>query len=198
MGSGPSAAGLAPLVVGKYPIIATNLSYRLTTPSDVLYAADAAFWRHYTGAGSHPGLKLSCSAHAVTHCRDVRLVSIVHATDMVFGPIGEIGAGGNSGFQALNLAVQFGAQRVLLAGLDFHGAHWHDDHKAGLRNPSERVMKSWAHMLDDQADRLRDWGVDILNLSRSSALKNYEKLELEPHGTEHHDHRRNQYMGTVD
>ncbi|HCZ48509.1 MAG TPA: hypothetical protein DCZ11_05850, partial [Gammaproteobacteria bacterium] len=43
--------------------------------------------------------------------------------------------GGNSGYQALNLAVLLGAERVILLGYDMHGGHWHGRHGGRLNNP---------------------------------------------------------------
>lgn len=175
LGSGASAASIAPYVDGRFPIIATNLSFRLVDSDCVLYAADAGFWLAYPDARMHPGLKLSASVRAQQYCPAVRLVDIhsEHRLTMCEGPVGVIGHGGNSGFQAVNLAVQFGARRVFLAGLDYCGTHWHDDHPAQLRNPDAERLNTWAATFDSQADLLRKWGVSVVNLSPNSALRNY-------------------------
>lgn len=179
IGAGPSAADLAPHLRGRCRIIAINLSYRLVPDADVLYAADSAFWQHYHDARSFAGLKLSPDERSRLYCASVLPVIIprdcgVRHERMIREPIGHIGTGaGNSGFQAVNLAVQFGAARVLLAGLDYAGRHWHEDHPFTLRNPSEQQFKHWRKALDDAAPTLEQWGVDVVNLSSTSTLKGF-------------------------
>jgi hypothetical protein len=104
------------------------------------------------------------------------------ADRIVTHPPGTIGWGGNSGFQALNLAVQWGAARILLVGYDLrldHGIHWHGPHGAGLHNPNDRSVARWAAVLDGQAERLAALGLDIVNTSPISALRRYRRASLE-------------------
>lgn len=94
---------------------------------------------------------------------------------------GVIGSGGNSGFQALNLAVQFGARTIVLVGYDYRidqGLHWHGRHKAGLNNPTQHNIARWRRRLDDQAGRLAALGVEVLNASPVSALTAFPKVSL--------------------
>jgi hypothetical protein len=58
--------------------------------------------------------------------------------------------GGNSGYQAVNLALQWGAAEIILLGytmmLGANGkAHWHQDHRGN--NPTRDQLATWAsHM----------------------------------------------------
>lgn len=95
---------------------------------------------------------------------------------------GVIGWGGNSGFHALNLAVQFGAARIVLVGYDMTlagGIHWHGPHPARLNNPTGRSLMRWADILDAQAPLLAAIGVTVLNASPVSALTAFPKVSLE-------------------
>lgn len=97
-------------------------------------------------------------------------------------PPGTIGWGGNSGFQALNLAVQWGAARVVLVGYDMtlaHGTHWHGRHGAGLHNPTDRSIARWRAVLDGAAEQLAALGIDVVNTSAISALTRYRRASLE-------------------
>ncbi|WP_090229681.1 hypothetical protein [Filomicrobium insigne] len=92
-----------------------------------------------------------------------------------------LGWGGNSGFHALNLAVQFGAKRVVLVGYDMRidrGVHWHGRH-IRMGNPTESAIRRWRQCLDAVAPRLASLGVDVLNASPISALTAYRKCSLE-------------------
>lgn len=173
MGSGASAAQIAPHVVGRFPIIATNLSFRLAGPECVLYAADAGFWATYADAREHPGLKVAPTERARQMVPTIITCEI--ATDdphrMRRGPVGTIGHGGNSGYQAVNLAAQWGARVIYLAGLDYCGGHWHEDHPARLRNPPPDYLDEWAAHLDAAACTLAAWGIEVINLSSTSTLR---------------------------
>jgi hypothetical protein len=94
-------------------------------------------------------------------------------------PAGTLGAGGNSGFQAVNLAAQLGARRVILIGFDFKGKHWHDDHAKPLRNPDPSGMLRWVGHMDAAAEQYRAWGVEIVNASPVSALRAYPRVPIE-------------------
>lgn len=182
MGSGVSAYDIAPHVVGRFPIIGTNLAFRLgLTETDVLYAADAGFWRWYPDAHEFPGLKVAPDKRCQEYCPDVVLCEIVKADwkhDRLHNvKLGRIGNGGNSGFQALNLAIQFGATRILLAGLDFADGHWHEDHKPPLHNPESDNLARWREKMDAQAALIRSWGIEVYNLSPISKLKAFPYVD---------------------
>jgi hypothetical protein len=100
---------------------------------------------------------------------------------LLFNRFGELGWGGNGGFHALNLALQFGARRVVLVGYDMRvdlGVHWHGKHPKGMNNPSDVNTRRWRQVLDAQAPLLRDMGVEVLNASPVSALEAYPKVNF--------------------
>lgn len=101
---------------------------------------------------------------------------------MQFDRFGVLGAGGNSGFQALNLAVQTGATRIALVGFDMHlaaGVHWHGRHPPGMNNPTAQVIAGWREGLDAAAPMLQALGVDVVNCNPHSALRAYRHQSLE-------------------
>lgn len=94
---------------------------------------------------------------------------------------GTIGWGGNSGFQAINLAVQFGCKRIVLVGMDMHdqdGVHWHGKHEGHLRNPTTKSLVKWRGLIDAQRPLLDSLGVEVVNASRTSALTAYPKIDF--------------------
>ncbi len=166
--------------ISHYPTIVVNRSFELRPDAEVLYAADSGFWTVYKDAREFNGLKICPMVQAKQVVPSIITVQIKRNRDgqsiheMQKGPIGTIGHGGNSGFQAVNLAVQFGASRILLAGFDYCGDHWHEDHSIRLRNPTENNLKLWAQRFDSQAEILKSrFNVDVVNLSERTALKNY-------------------------
>lgn len=100
---------------------------------------------------------------------------------IIFEPIGRIGWGGNGGFHALNLAVQFGLRKIILCGFDMslaNGVHWHGRHGGGLNNPTQGNIDRWRGILDAQAPALAERGVEVVIGSPGSSLSAYRKLEL--------------------
>lgn len=94
---------------------------------------------------------------------------------------GEIGAGGSSCFQALNLAVQFGSCDIALVGCDARvdlGKHWHADHAGELRNPHQATADIWVSSFDEAAADLAGLGVRVTNCSPVSALTKFPKAAL--------------------
>lgn len=101
---------------------------------------------------------------------------------LVSDPVGTVGWGGNSGFQALNLAWQFGPSRIVLVGFDMRidaGLHWHGPHPTGMNNPSLRRCERWRRALDAVAPVLEASGVEVLNASPISTLTAYPTCSLE-------------------
>lgn len=93
-----------------------------------------------------------------------------------------IGAGGNSGFQAVNLAAQFGSRHVILVGFDMSvaaGVHWHPDHLGACGNPDVEKAARWRELMDAQAGALACAGITVVNASVESALAAYPKCSLE-------------------
>lgn len=180
--SGPSALGVNLLAAkGRARVIAVNNSWGLCPWADLLYACDAEWWR--TGAGDgFRGLKVSAAEVAGVERVGLKVEPGGWSRAMVAEPAGVIGAGSSSGFQALNLAVQFGARRVVLVGFDCRvdlGTHWHGDHKAGLRNPKGETADRWRKAFDGVAGQLRGMGVEVLNASVVSRLRGYDKVRFE-------------------
>lgn len=187
--SGPSAAGvdLTP-ARGRARLIAINGSWRLAPFADVLYACDPNWWLQRPGhAGGPPapvefaGLRVTQDRAAARRHDLARVALVIGGERIVSDQPGILGGGGNSGFQAINLAVQAGAARIVLVGYDFSleaGVHWHGKHAPGLNNPSAANLKRWAATLDRQAPALRALGVTVVNTSPASALKAFPKATL--------------------
>lgn len=131
------------------------------------------------------GLKLCQDGNACATYRDLHRVELNKDTGkpvlMVDVP-GMVGGGGNSGFQTLNLTVQFGVRRIALVGFDMHsagGLHWHGAHSANLNNPNDSNFVKWRAGLDGIAGDLAEIGVEVIDTSIDGALSAYPKMTLE-------------------
>jgi hypothetical protein len=179
VGSGPSAQGVdLTLARGQAKVIAINNSWQLAPWADALYACDAKWWHVNKAAlAEFAGLKVT----QATECPPVvHRVLLVQSAALATKP-GYVGSGSNSGFQASNLAVQFGATTLIWVGFDMRidrGLHWHGEHRNGLANPRPERVQMWRDYLDGAAPEFARLGVRVINASEVSALRNYPKMSL--------------------
>jgi hypothetical protein len=186
VGSGPSAAGAERELARRgrgVRVVAVNDSWRLCPDADIAYGCDGAWWKARQGlAQTFSGLRLTHDAGACIAFPGLRQVGIARGCDEILvGEPGILGDGGNSGFQAINLAVQCGARLLVLVGFDLRidrGVHWHGKHGRGLNNPTERNLDRWRGIIDGSAPRLHELGVAVINASEVSALEAFPKLSL--------------------
>jgi hypothetical protein len=181
--SGPSAKDVPiDAARGRARAIAINNSWQLAPWADALYATDFVWWERNRGVPEFAGLKISQDERLVDRpAWGVRLVTGRNDARILVTSPGEISHGGNSGFAALNLAVQFGVSRMVLVGYDMRvdrGLHWHGKHGDGLNNPADDTVRKWRRMIDGQAPVLAALGVVVINASPISALASYPKMSL--------------------
>lgn len=104
-----------------------------------------------------------------------------YSTRMHLEP-GTIGGGGNSGFQALNLAVQFGAKHILLIGFDMtdqSGIHWYGrNHWVGASNPNHTCFARWIAAFRGAAQDLARMNIEVVNASPHSAMECFPKRSI--------------------
>jgi len=96
--------------------------------------------------------------------------------------IGHIRTGANSGYQAIHLAIQSEAAKVLVLGVDMtlrHGIHWHGPHTSGLSNPSERFFQRCLPMFAALGEVATLKGVDVVNCSPTSLVTAFRRSTLE-------------------
>lgn len=185
VGTGPSAGdwslnGLK----DYYRCIVIKSSWRLAPWADVLYGLDRGWWIANNGCPEFKGLKVSPSPTAcrIYRLREVRLKTRAEILTKEKGVLGcglKTG-GGHSGFQAINLAVQFGAKRLLLVGFDMKingQAHWHKDYR-GVAKPDVARIETWRAALDACAPQFTALGVEVINCTKDSALRMYPIMSL--------------------
>jgi hypothetical protein len=93
-----------------------------------------------------------------------------------------ISGNGNSGMQAINLAVLFGARHILLLGFDMKVGpqgekHFHPDHPAPLTQA--QPFSDWIFKGVKVAEDLRKLGVFCLDCTPGGALYGFEKATLQ-------------------
>jgi len=144
--------------------------------ADVLFAMDRPWWNEY-GASVQPGPELWTTSREAAKVYGLHLVN-GEPGGGVSQRRNTVRLGGNSGFQALGLALLFGAARVVLLGYDMQltggRSHWHGDHR-NLGNPQPNRMRDWHARFEQLA---REASVPILNATRDTALVCFPRAEL--------------------
>lgn len=89
--------------------------------------------------------------------------------------------GGNSGYQAVALAVHFGAAQIVLLGYDMQNqgrqSHWHGNHQR-LGNPMAAKFPAWiAHF--EALKREVGKACRIVNATRETALRTFKRSSLD-------------------
>lgn len=153
-------------------VIAVNDAYRRLPFADVLYACDARWWGVHGHCAGFKGEKWS------SHSRDneklkeadlygLTLVKGCNRKGFSLDPE-HIHYGGNGGFQAVNLAILFGARRIVLVGFDMSGSHFFGFHPKPLRN-----TRSFDKYIEEfgAAAKMLPSDIRIVNATPGSALK---------------------------
>lgn len=172
---------------GKCRVIVINDNYRLAPWADALYACDRAWWEYHKPEFS--GLKFTQHklASPGESKRDkecaaklgVTAIAGINNPGLSRDP-SVIHHGGNSGYQAINLAFHLGVKRILLLGFDMQHTggkrHWFGDHPRPLNNAAG--IEGWRKAFTRLADDLRGEGVEVVNCSRETALTCFPRKKL--------------------
>lgn len=151
-------------------VIAINDNYKIAPFADVLYACDYKWWKWHEGAPEFEGEKWSIDRKAVQEWTDINYVSGSGGTGLSTES-DKIITGSNSGYQAINLAYLFGANRVILTGYDMcfgkdGRSHWFGDHPDNVRSN----YSAWLKLFDN----IKTQGlVEVINCTRNTALQSF-------------------------
>jgi hypothetical protein len=183
--TGPSLTPEVAAQCREHRAIAVNDAWRLLPWADVLYSADAPWWTVHKGVPDFAGARWSAHDTVTNNKRDVAERYHLHlvagkAGDTFSTDPGVIHYGGNSGFQAINLALLFGAARIVLVGFDMRVVetkrHFFGDHPKPLRNSID--YRYFVPTFTNAARHLPA-GVEILNATPESALTCFRYVPLE-------------------
>lgn len=188
MATGPSFR--RPEAIGDCKVIAVNDAYKLFPEADILYACDERWWevniaqvRETCKAerwSSHSSRKNHDDKIRASKLFDLWLVGAQHASSFCLDG-STIHYGGNSGFQAINLALLFGAKRVLMLGFDMmldenKNVHYFGNHPAPLH--TNHNFWEWIGIMNEAAARLPS-DIEIINCSERTALTCFPRMSLQ-------------------
>lgn len=185
--SGPSLTPEVASLCRGHRVIAVNDVYRLLPEADVLYACDRAWWEHHKGCPDVAGERWT--SHSLAPKNDKREIAgrfglrVVEGADRLgfSRDPGLIHYGNNSGYQAVNLAILWGADPIVLVGFDMRRVdgrtHFFGEHKSPLRPPAN--FGKWIGNFTKAADLLGQPRPRILNATPGSALRCFPMVDLE-------------------
>lgn len=152
----------------------------------MLYACDGKWWDcGADGYGQHAlrafGGEFWTQDQGAAERYRLRYIRSENKPGLSLDP-GAIHQGQNGGYQAINLAVLFGARDIALLGYDMQHtggrAHHHGDHPAGLNNPGKSILDGWRNRFPALAEDCRKAGVRVVNCTRETALDCFEKMSI--------------------
>jgi len=174
-------------------LIVINDTYKLAPWADVLYASDARWWSHHIEnvRQNFEGEFWTMQEDAWQH-HGVMLAPAKYENGLNTDP-GWINHGTHSGFQAINLAYQFGAAKILLLGYDCKYKHHPDcrPDQDGKCRPPDICQRHWfgshpkgwgdANHIARWVQSYRTINCDrpIINCSPDSAVDAFPKMTLD-------------------
>jgi hypothetical protein len=181
--SGPSTKKVQlELLQNRIHVLVIKTNIDLCPWAEVVYGCDEPWWRDRKGLPNYRGVKLAYDQKCSKY-KGINLIKIEVKKDaLLMDEPGTVGCGGNSGFQAFNLAAQFGATGICLIGFDMtigDKLHWYGRNKwAGANNPTEANYRKWRKTFENAAPTAKSFGIDVVTVaSRESALKCFPKID---------------------
>lgn len=163
LATGPSMSqAVADQVKGKCKVVAVSDAWRLAPWADALASTDSGWWKAHPEAANFEGLKFGAMPSFRSVPKVERLSIVTHT---------------NSGLLGLMVAVNLGAKRVLLCGVDLNqpGEHFFGRHLMPLKATTPQRME----VFKQQFRNYRPRGIEIINCSPSSDLDCYPRGTLE-------------------
>jgi hypothetical protein len=145
----------------------------------VLYACDLKWWdKYHDNVAANANMELWTQDEVAAEKYEISWVKGVNQPGLGRDCIH---FGGNSGYQAINLAYLWGASRIVLLGFDCKPVdgkhHWFGQHPAGLTQIQPYDL--WLKHFNQLAEELRAEGVQVINCSSDTALTCFERKPIE-------------------
>lgn len=162
-------------------VVVVNDCWRLAPWADALYAADRAWWEFHLPSIDFAGEKW-CGTQWARGRDEIEYVAVEGTMKRGFAFDGTTlrRGGGNSGFQAVNLAILRGANPIYMLGFDMQMTggrkHWFGNHPSRLDR--HQNFDRWVREMDFAAAGAAELGIRIVNCSRETALRAYARAEI--------------------
>lgn len=163
----------------SFRVIAVNDAVYPCWFADHLHSCDARWWRNNVlTLGRFAGVRTSVESDIPWPWTDGFLLD-TGQTGYDPDP-SNIRTGRNSGYQAIHIAMHYGAARIVLVGMDMKaaagGAHFFGNH-AGVQVP--QYAKTMVPLFESLRPALADRGIDVVNATPGSALEAFPAIDLD-------------------
>lgn len=171
-------------------IIGINVAYKLGGWVDIMFFGDDSFWKdRKDDILTFPNLKVTCSK---TRHPDIKTLgksrnSKLKGWERYYG-LSDIRVRNavrwnlNSGTAAIDLAVKFGAKQIILLGFDMNYSnghrHFHREYRTVREKSALKSMERHLACFPFVAEDAKRLGVEILNCSPESAIKEFPRMPL--------------------
>jgi hypothetical protein len=184
--SGPSLtkADIEKVEGAQIKTIVVNDNYRIAPFALHLYACDPKWWSHWID-DVRAKFKGECwtQDEPTAQRYGIRYIQSVNRAGLSVDS-NVIHQGSNSGYQAINLALHLGAQRVLLLGYDCGitnrhikrgQTHWFGSHPPGLelKSPYNSMRRKFEEMKPER------YGLEVINCTRDTTLTCFLRLPID-------------------
>lgn len=161
--------------------------------ADFLYACDGKWWQVHGDAvkakfkgecwacwpdsDMPPEHKLSIDQFGLRYVRG----SNHQARQGIVPGLDRVSFGGNSGHQAIHLARNWGATKIMLLGYDYGGKpgdHFFGEHKE-QRLRTGQDFKAWLGSIEVLAKDLAAEGVQVINCTRQTAINCFPRSTID-------------------
>ncbi|RWO29583.1 MAG: hypothetical protein EOS10_22320 [Mesorhizobium sp.] len=184
LASGPSVLDLDLSLLTGRRVIAVKSSWLHWPPADVLFFADGRWWREKhlrPGVDAFAGLIVT-TAMEIGDPR-VKRIKKINPTHLSAKP-GEVALARTSTTGAINLAIHFGARRIVLLGVDAKlGANGQrHSHRLNWPWPKGGQPQAFADQMAEYraiAPSAAAMGVEIVNANPDSAVTIWPRLRFE-------------------
>jgi len=160
-------------------VLCVNNAGHLAPWAAHLYACDLSWWNFHNGMAGFTGQRWTQCATAAP-LWNLRRVQGYKRAGFSFDPA-HIHFGGNSGFQAVNLAILLGCNPIALLGFDMmpgaNGNHYFGNHPDRLRN--HMAFEKWRANFADAAPGAKQRGIEIINCTTRTALDCFPRASLD-------------------
>lgn len=187
IGGGPSLSDAQLSIIGVAHqhsgcrVIGVNDAYRRAPWIDAVYAGDCLWWNVHHGAIKQAGIPAELWTCDNVAAKRYGINRVRGANREGLG-LWQVHTGGNSGYQAINLAFLWGAKRIVLVGYDMQPTggrkHWFGDHPAPL--VQSQSFGEWLHRFDKMARDLEARGVEVINCTEETALRCFPLAPIGP------------------
>ena len=163
-------------------VIAINDAHRIAPWADVLYSSDQRWWEFYRGVPEWSKAKYGIAPLRPQPDWGITVLRNTGDDGIDLDP-SALRTGRNSGYAAMNLAIHFGARRLVLLGYDMQApggparSHWFGAHPSRLQadSPYQTFLDKFTRV----APLLRELGIEVINASRETALTVFPRAPIE-------------------